>query len=175
MHRVKTTLHHRLCLSRTCFGVVLSCSTSMSNSSNANVRVAIDVFQYRLHFSCCRRGLMRTRMSPASRSGASSSSSDAVTLVASRKHQMSTKKCEKCPDGSPTRTRRHVSTRAMASDELWTTVTRKGGRAIGARAGRASTCRCIRDAVEMKRRCSGDATEIQRPPPRHSRPRCRKR
>jgi len=77
---------------------------------------------------------MHTRMSPASRSGASSSSSDAVTLVASRKHQMSTKKCEKCPDGSPTGTRRHVWTRAMASDELWTTVTRKGGRAIGARA-----------------------------------------
>lgn len=111
MHRVKPTLHHRRCLSRTCFAVVLSCSTSMSNSSNANVRVAIDVFQYRLHFSCCRRGLTRTRMSPASRSGASSSSFDAVTLVErleNIKCEMLTKKCEKCPRRGRGATRRRT-------------------------------------------------------------------
>ena len=43
-------------------------STSSSKSSSACVRVAMDVFQYRLHLSFCSRGLMSTFMRSSGRS-----------------------------------------------------------------------------------------------------------
>ena len=47
---------------RSFLGVSVEGSTSSSKSSSACVRVAMDVFQYRLHLSFCSRGLMSTFM-----------------------------------------------------------------------------------------------------------------